>query len=99
MRGISMAKCGLCGEPMPPGEEMFKYHGYSGDCPNPPLEQKSPALECTWECDSDGNWETDCGEMFILNEGTPVDNSMKFCCYCGKPLREAPVKLEEGTEE
>lgn len=25
--------CGLCGEPMPPGEEMFKYHGYSGPCP------------------------------------------------------------------
>ena len=22
---------------MPDGEEMFKYHGYSGDCPKPPL--------------------------------------------------------------
>jgi len=22
---------------MPPGEEMFKYHGYSGACPKPPL--------------------------------------------------------------
>jgi len=31
------AKCALCGEPMPPGEEMFKYHGYSGPCPKPPL--------------------------------------------------------------
>lgn len=30
------ALCALCGEPMPPGEEMFKYHGYSGDCPKPP---------------------------------------------------------------
>jgi hypothetical protein len=29
------AKCGLCGQPMPPGEEMFKYHGYSGPCPKP----------------------------------------------------------------
>jgi predicted amidophosphoribosyltransferase len=25
--------CGLCGEPMPEGEEMFKFHGYSGPCP------------------------------------------------------------------
>ena len=25
--------CQLCGEPMPPGEEMFKFHGYSGPCP------------------------------------------------------------------
>lgn len=22
---------------MPQGEEMFKYHGYSGNCPMPPL--------------------------------------------------------------
>ena len=26
-------RCELCGEPMPDGEEMFKYHGYSGSCP------------------------------------------------------------------
>lgn len=31
------AKCGICGEPMPEGEQMFKYHGYSGNCPKPPL--------------------------------------------------------------
>lgn len=29
--------CNLCGEPMPTGEEMFKYHGYSGPCPKEPL--------------------------------------------------------------
>ena len=29
--------CALCGEPMPEGEEMFKYHGYSGPCPKPAL--------------------------------------------------------------
>lgn len=32
-----MTKCGICGEPMPPGEEMFKSHGYSGPCPKQPL--------------------------------------------------------------
>ena len=31
------AICGLCGEPMPAGEEMFNYHGLSGPCPKPPL--------------------------------------------------------------
>lgn len=36
-------RCSICGEPMPPGEEMFKMHGYSGhgysgDCPRPPLK-------------------------------------------------------------
>jgi hypothetical protein len=29
--------CSVCGEPMPEGEEMFKFHGYSGNCPKPPL--------------------------------------------------------------
>jgi hypothetical protein len=32
-----ISRCELCGEPMPPGEEMFKYHGYSGNCPKLPL--------------------------------------------------------------
>lgn len=27
--------CQVCGEPMPKGEEMFNYHGYSSDCPKP----------------------------------------------------------------
>ena len=34
------AVCGVCGEPMPEGETMFKYHGYSGPCPKPPLPKQ-----------------------------------------------------------
>lgn len=34
-----IAKCEMCGEPMPEGETMFKFHGYSGPCPKPPLLQ------------------------------------------------------------
>jgi len=30
-----MSKCELCGQDMPTGEEVFKYHGYSGPCPLP----------------------------------------------------------------
>ena len=30
-------RCEVCGEPMAAGEEMFRFHGYSGDCPKPPL--------------------------------------------------------------
>jgi hypothetical protein len=33
--------CKLCGEPMPEGEEMFFYHGYSGNCPSPPKQVPS----------------------------------------------------------
>ena len=38
------ATCAICGEPMPPGEEMFKYHGYSGPCPAPPLPRPTSPL-------------------------------------------------------
>jgi hypothetical protein len=31
------ATCAVCGEPMPEGEEVFVYHGFSGPCPAPPL--------------------------------------------------------------
>lgn len=44
MNDTDIAKCELCGEPMPPGETMFKFHGYSGPCPKPPLVYK-PKLE------------------------------------------------------
>ncbi|WP_291854769.1 hypothetical protein [Bradyrhizobium sp.] len=33
---MTNALCTLCGAPMPAGEEMFKFHGYSGPCPKPP---------------------------------------------------------------
>lgn len=38
--------CQLCGHPMPAGEEMFNYHGYSGPCPSPPLP-KPPSANVT----------------------------------------------------
>ena len=40
---INRPLCTLCGEPMQPGEEMFKYHGSLGPCPKPPLP-KAPAV-------------------------------------------------------
>jgi hypothetical protein len=30
---MKQGTCEVCGRPMPPGEEMFRYHGYSGPCP------------------------------------------------------------------
>lgn len=37
--------CSLCGEPMQPGEEMFKLHGSLGPCPKPPLPQPTTLEE------------------------------------------------------
>ena len=44
-----MSYCEICGEPMPVGEEMFKFHGYSGKCPKPvkdlKIQQLTPSHE------------------------------------------------------
>lgn len=55
------------------------------------LATKRETEICNWEADSDNNYSTSCGETFTLIDGTPNENGMKFCCYCGK-------KLQEGTE-
>jgi hypothetical protein len=52
-----------------------------------PLE-RAAAMNCTWREDSEGNWISQCSNAFIYHDGTPTENGMKFCCYCGKPITE-----------
>ena len=42
--------------------------------------------KCEWTEDSDGTWNTDCGNSFVLNEGKPDDKNMNFCLFCGGVL-------------
>lgn len=49
---------------------------------------------CEWIQDSDGNWETDCDDMFVFETGSPADNHMHFCCYCGKKLAQKSYQPE-----
>ena len=42
---------------------------------------------CDWSYDADDDtWDTACGHRFTLIDGTPAQNQMNFCCYCGKPI-------------
>ncbi len=47
---------------------------------------------CVWTGDKTeydtGQYDTSCGQAFVVLEGTLKDNKMKFCCYCGEPLEE-----------
>ena len=56
---------------------------------------------CKWERDSTyftmQVWITDCENAFTLESGTPVENEMKFCCYCGRPLEQ--IEAEEERDE
>jgi len=43
---------------------------------------------CNWQETEEGHWQTSCGEAFMLDEGTPWENRMRYCCYCGDPLEQ-----------
>ena len=54
-------------------------------------KRETPETEtifCAWSEQENGPWLSACGEDFNLEDGTPVENKMKFCCWCGKPLKE-----------
>ena len=64
------------------------------------LEQPT---ECRWLQDGDeesDTWAASCGRhrYFQLNEGTPTENRMTHCCYCGKPLVEVPIEPEDNHD-
>ena len=54
--------------------------------------------KCIW-AESNGDaefWHTSCDQDFVFIEGTPGENGMKFCCYCGANLVEK--KWEEPPD-
>lgn len=59
---------------------------------------KTEATHCNWRDDGNGN-DTDCGHCFMVNEGSPSDNGMKYCCYCGKPIKETHYEDEDLSDE
>ena len=46
--------------------------------------------QCHWvqEGNDDNTWESDCGNTFCINDGTPKQNDLRFCPFCGLPLVE-----------
>jgi hypothetical protein len=56
------------------------------------------SMACTWAENEDGYYDTECDNTFILTEGTPDQNNMRFCTYCGRPLVERGYAQEEQRE-
>lgn len=53
---------------------------------------------CTWQQDGDrdsGVYGTSCRRYFNLEDGTPEDNKMAWCCYCGKKLAQELITEDE----
>ena len=44
---------------------------------------------CKWEYNEwDECWYTQCKNAFSLENGTPKDNNMKYCPYCGNLIQQ-----------
>lgn len=93
--------CQLCGEPMPEGEEMFNYHGYSGPCPKPPLPRTDNYVawlrnrsegDRQWieVCDSDspGAFKVYRHAQAASVPSSPTDFKGPLCDNCGRTSRE-----------
>jgi hypothetical protein len=61
-------------------------------------------MKCKWRQVTDGfealgQWETDCGNCYEITEGTPEENEMRYCSYCGRELEQVlwkPHAICEG---
>lgn len=48
------------------------------------LIEPEPRLKCEWYQDEDGNWHTNCGEIFVVcNCESLEDNNIIYCHNCG----------------
>ncbi len=62
------------------------------DLPNPNecRELRGKGDTCIWrrmDGDSD-SWDTICGNAWRLETGTPTENKMRYCPFCGRHLVE-----------
>jgi len=52
-------------------------------------DESNPPPVCTWEQDLYHDaWKTECGGLFQVMNGTPRENGMLFCPYCGRAIDE-----------
>ena len=50
---------------------------------------------CNWVENENGDWDTDCGQIFVFNDyRLPSENRFKFCCFCGGALNEVVLDID-----
>jgi hypothetical protein len=53
------------------------------------LERYSTSCRWTHDDADHGVWTASCGHAWQILDGTPGENGMRFCCYCGGALNTA----------
>lgn len=72
------------------GDDLNVYKEMADNYRNDAQAEPKREPTCLWSrADDDTDvWETSCGHAFTIIEGTPSDNHMEFCCYCGRRVDE-----------
>ena len=61
--------------------------GFCKECPALGASELKGVVSCGWTLDHDEfAWDTGCGHLFILNDGTPKENEMVYCPFCGNKI-------------
>ena len=52
---------------------------------------------CNWYRDDEDSdtWESNCGVLVTLNDGTPYQNDMRYCYKCGKPMFKSVIARKQ----
>ena len=50
--------------------------------------------KCLWKKE-EACWSTDCGRKFTVNDGSPWENGMVYCCFCGRVIYMKKLKNEK----
>ncbi|UVK80772.1 hypothetical protein LOY46_14360 [Pseudomonas sichuanensis] len=93
--GLHRDMATIAGREVPKGCTVADYAAAAiADALSASAEPSAPS-SCTWTYNDDSfAWDTTCSESFLLMDDGPKENCMKFCCYCSKPIIQAPHKAE-----
>lgn len=81
------------------GKSDFCNYGRDRDDAEKGLRSKMTESNARWidhtEEDDDGYWEcSNCGEHWVLMDGTPDEYKMNYCTNCGSRMDTEPIDLE-----
>ena len=51
--------------------------------------------KCIWKKE-ENCWSTDCGNKFVVNDGSPGENGMVYCPFCARVIYVRRGKTEKG---
>lgn len=92
-----MTICALCGSPLVGAHVCWT----DGACPvrhgvvfsGPPCNSGFAAeAVCVWTWVDNGSWSSACGLDWSCEDGTPTENGMNFCPFCGAKLKQQEAK-------